>query len=259
MIDTIVAEVQGVPGEDRCVLLLGYKEEMVNMFQNADPGLKRRFNYDDPFYFEDFTDAELEQILRLKLKDQGFGATDPAISAAMENLKRGRAGLHFGNAGAVENLISKAKINYLARVQNASTTPPRQLTGTGGQSSPLQVLSRTYYPRKHSRHSSSRQSSSVQQPKPVMKMLFEPEDFDPDFERSSSAEQNLHDLFEGVVGCDKIIEQFENYMQIAKTRRELNEEPHSLTPMSFVFKGPPGMCFVLRCIFACQRVKLTLI
>jgi hypothetical protein len=33
VIDTIVAEVQSVPGEDRCVLLLGYKEKMEEMFQ----------------------------------------------------------------------------------------------------------------------------------------------------------------------------------------------------------------------------------
>ena len=33
VIDTIVAEVQNVPGEDRCVLLLGYKDQMVEMFQ----------------------------------------------------------------------------------------------------------------------------------------------------------------------------------------------------------------------------------
>ena len=33
VIDTIVAEVQNVPGEDRCVLLLRYKDQMVEMFQ----------------------------------------------------------------------------------------------------------------------------------------------------------------------------------------------------------------------------------
>jgi hypothetical protein len=33
VIDTIVAEVQNVPGEDRCVLLLGYTQEMEEMFQ----------------------------------------------------------------------------------------------------------------------------------------------------------------------------------------------------------------------------------
>jgi hypothetical protein len=33
VIDTIVAEVQSVPGEDRCVLLLGYRDQIVEMFQ----------------------------------------------------------------------------------------------------------------------------------------------------------------------------------------------------------------------------------
>lgn len=33
VIDTIVAEVQSTAGEDRCVLLLGYKEQMEEMFQ----------------------------------------------------------------------------------------------------------------------------------------------------------------------------------------------------------------------------------
>ena len=42
VIDTIVAEIQSVPGEDRCVLLLGYKDQMQTMFQNVNPGLTRR-------------------------------------------------------------------------------------------------------------------------------------------------------------------------------------------------------------------------
>jgi hypothetical protein len=33
VIDTMVAEIQSVPGEDRCVLLLGYTDQMLNMFQ----------------------------------------------------------------------------------------------------------------------------------------------------------------------------------------------------------------------------------
>ena len=32
VIDTIVAEVQNVPGDDRCVLLLGYEQQMIEMF-----------------------------------------------------------------------------------------------------------------------------------------------------------------------------------------------------------------------------------
>lgn len=38
VIDTIVAEVQSVPGEDRCVLLLGYESKMRDMFQNVNEG-----------------------------------------------------------------------------------------------------------------------------------------------------------------------------------------------------------------------------
>jgi len=41
VIDTIVAEVQSVPGDDRSVLLLGYEAQMVDMFQNVNPGLTR--------------------------------------------------------------------------------------------------------------------------------------------------------------------------------------------------------------------------
>ena len=68
VIDTIVAEVQSVPGEDRCVLLLGYELQMAEMFQNANQGLTRRFPPSDAFRFEDFSDPELQEILKLKLK-----------------------------------------------------------------------------------------------------------------------------------------------------------------------------------------------
>lgn len=33
VIDTIVAEIQSVPGEDRCVLMCGYEPQMREMFQ----------------------------------------------------------------------------------------------------------------------------------------------------------------------------------------------------------------------------------
>ena len=42
VIDTLVAEVQSVPGEDRCVLLLGYSDQMTTMFENVNLGLSRR-------------------------------------------------------------------------------------------------------------------------------------------------------------------------------------------------------------------------
>ena len=43
VIDTIVANVSGKPGEDRCVILVGKKDRMKEMFLNSNPGLQRRF------------------------------------------------------------------------------------------------------------------------------------------------------------------------------------------------------------------------
>ncbi|KAF2178659.1 P-loop containing nucleoside triphosphate hydrolase protein [Zopfia rhizophila CBS 207.26] len=109
VIDTIVAEVQNTPGEDRCVLMLGYKEQMEDMMNHSNPGLARRFRLSDAFYFDDFNDADLFRVLDLKLQKQGFKATDEAKRVAIEVLARDRDRPNFGNAGAVENLLSRAK------------------------------------------------------------------------------------------------------------------------------------------------------
>jgi len=104
VIDTIVAEVQNTPGEDLCVLLLGYKEEMEEMINHSNPGLARRFRLSDALHFDDFGDADLMRILDLKLGKQGLNATDEAKKTALEVLARERDRPNFGNAGAVENL-----------------------------------------------------------------------------------------------------------------------------------------------------------
>ncbi|RYP13854.1 hypothetical protein DL767_010543 [Monosporascus sp. MG133] len=109
VIDTIVAEVQNTPGEDLCVLLLGYQEQMEDMMNHSNPGLARRFRLSDAFYFDDFSDADLMRVLDLKLRKQGLKATEDAKRTAIEVLARERDRPHFGNAGAVENIISRAK------------------------------------------------------------------------------------------------------------------------------------------------------
>ncbi|KAL2843942.1 P-loop containing nucleoside triphosphate hydrolase protein [Aspergillus pseudoustus] len=115
VVDTIVAEVQSVPGDDRCVLLLGYEEQMKEMFQNVNPGLSRRFAIDDAFVFEDFSNPELQQILDLKLKAQGFVTSDKGTKAAMEILARARNRPHFGNAGEIDILLNRSKVRQQQR------------------------------------------------------------------------------------------------------------------------------------------------
>ncbi|PVH84881.1 P-loop containing nucleoside triphosphate hydrolase protein [Cadophora sp. DSE1049] len=120
IMDTLVGEIQSTPGEDRCVLLLGYDTAMEEMLQNSNPGLARRFPLADAFRFQNFTAQELESILRSKLADDVLEATDEAIRVAMDVLEKASQRANFGNGGEVENLISKAKTNYQSR---ASTLP----------------------------------------------------------------------------------------------------------------------------------------
>lgn len=198
VIDTIVAEVQSVPGDDRCVLLLGYESQMVEMFQNVNQGLTRRFQLSDAFRFEDFSDSELQEILQLKLANQDLGATPQAISTAIDVLSRLRNGLNFGNGGDVENLISKAKANYQAR-QSALPAAQRSID-----------------------------------------FIFEPQDFDPQYDRASDAETNLQKLFTGVIGCAGIITKLDGFLKVAKGMRAQGLDPRGQIPMNFIFKGPPG-------------------
>ncbi|KAK0188469.1 P-loop containing nucleoside triphosphate hydrolase protein [Armillaria mellea] len=195
VIDTIVAEVQSTPGEDRCVLLLGYKQQIVEMFQNVNPGLSRRFAIEDAFYFEDFSTDELREILDFKLKDQNLQATEEAKKVALEVLDRAKIRPKFGNAGDVENLLSKAKANYISRIRGTQLS---------------------------------------------VDTIFQPADFDPDFDRGSHADDNLDELFKDVVGCDGIVSKLRKYQKTASAGRRKGHDVRDLIPTSFVFKGPPG-------------------
>jgi hypothetical protein len=123
VIDTIVAEVQSVPGDDRCVLLLGYEDKLKEMFQNVNPGLSRRFAIEDPFRFENFDVQQLEEILKLKMRQQDLSATPQALEVALGLLDRARTRPNFSNGRDVENILAKAKLSYQAR---QSRKPPSE-------------------------------------------------------------------------------------------------------------------------------------
>ncbi|TDL30087.1 P-loop containing nucleoside triphosphate hydrolase protein [Rickenella mellea] len=198
VIDTIVAEVQSVPGEDRCVLLLGYKSQMEEMFQNVNPGLARRFDIENAFHFEDFTNTELLEILNFKLKKKNLEATDAAKAVAIDVLARARNRPNFGNGGEVENIIGHAQSRFQTRQK---ALPPHH---------------RSY------------------------DVVFEPQDFDPEFDRDANASTNLAKLFEDVVGCEDIVCKLGEYQNMARRMKIRNKNQPDLIPTSFVFKGPPG-------------------
>lgn len=74
---------------------------------------------------------------------------------------------------------------------------------------------------------------------------FEPQDFDPDFNRGQNAASNLAKLFEDVVGCEEIVAKLQSYQRVANKAKSIGKDPRDLVPTNFVFKGPPGMTSVV--------------
>ena len=200
VIDTIVAEVQSVPGEDRSVLLLGYKQQMEDMFQNVNPGLSRRFPTASGFDFQDFSQGELQQILNLKLKQQGYQATNEAANVAMEMLDRARNRPNFGNAGEIDILLDATKARHMRRI---------------------------------SKENAGQTSASLN-------TLLEAKDFDENFDRAERSETSVRMVFKDTVGLEKVVSLLEGYQGIVRKLKALNMDPKGNIPFNFLFRGPPG-------------------
>lgn len=200
VLDTLVAEVSGQPGEDRCVILCGYEDRMKEMYQNGNPGLARRFPLDNAFVFPDFSIDVLGKILDLKAEKQKTPISPEGREVAMEMLKRASVRPNFGNGGEVDNILAKGTMARTKRLVE------RMAAGD----------------------------------KECEKLPIEPEDFDPDWDRLTRAANNTRELFKGFVGYEDIISKFESYQLIAQGMRLRNLDPRPYIPFTFVFKGPPG-------------------
>ncbi|KAG6092498.1 hypothetical protein E4U30_005346 [Claviceps sp. LM220 group G6] len=121
VVDTIVSTVHSTPGDDRCVLLLGYFDQMEEMFRTVNPGLSRRFPLSAAFVFEDFDQSQLADILRLKLKQQAFGVTEMGKQVVLDMVNRARNRPNFGNAGEIDILLNEAKRRHQIRLSAGET------------------------------------------------------------------------------------------------------------------------------------------
>ena len=63
VLNTINDKVQGKPGDNIAVILIGYKPQMLQMLRQQNAGLTRRFNLESALEFEDFSDTELLAII----------------------------------------------------------------------------------------------------------------------------------------------------------------------------------------------------
>eukprot|EP01050_Picozoa_sp_SAG11_P003357 SAG11_NODE_188_length_13029_cov_3.652514_5_plen_2762_part_00 len=124
VIDTIVEQVQSRPGADLAVVMLGYQVEMETMMSKVNPGLSRRFQVENAFHFPDFNDEALIRIMTGKACEQQLALPFDVAKRAVSALAKARAKPNFGNAGAVDNILSKA----ITRMQQRRPGSSAELT-----------------------------------------------------------------------------------------------------------------------------------
>ncbi|RFU74131.1 stage v sporulation k [Trichoderma arundinaceum] len=246
-IDVIVSKIHNRPGEDRCVILLGYPDRMEEMFRKCNAGLRRRFPLEDAFRFNDYDDDQLRAILNLKMEDDGIKASTAAMEVASEILRRARDRPNFGNGGDVVNFLSQAKVRYKERMskkrgihENKGYGEDRG-RGMTGRLSGHEITrdegnnDRVSYGLNYPRGS----SYNIEGPE-LTDIVLEPEDFDSNYNRGATAAERCRTLFDGLIGFEEVIQRFQNYQRIAENLRLHNKDPRGIIPFTYVFKGPPG-------------------
>jgi AAA+ superfamily predicted ATPase len=199
--DTMVGEVQNKPGEDLCVIMCGYKNEMEDFIREANPGLQRRFPIDEAFVFEDFDEEQLGEIFDLKMQQQSLSTTKEGRAVAMAVLKLAKQRPNFGNGGEVDMIISRAISNFRKRFIKV----PSDMRLTMSKEA-----------------------------------LLSEDDFDPEHSRSLHAEHEVDRQFEDLIGLDSQINVFRQLARQVKTMTKHKLDPKPSIPFTFIIKGPPG-------------------
>jgi len=114
-LDVLVERVSPKPGTDMAVILAGYKENILKMCREENPGLGRRFDVSHPIVFEDYDDNALEKILMMKCRKERIICPLDVRKAVIKKIAMQRQQTSFGNAGEVENMLSRAKRKAIAR------------------------------------------------------------------------------------------------------------------------------------------------
>jgi hypothetical protein len=112
-----VLQVHGKPGADIAVIMAGYEPQILKMIRDQNPGLARRFNATQPFKFVDFDNDELLEIMSQTCKAWKLHVPFNVKMYAVEELAKLRALPNFGNAGALETMLTNAKSRMTERLR----------------------------------------------------------------------------------------------------------------------------------------------
>ncbi|KAF2871945.1 P-loop containing nucleoside triphosphate hydrolase protein [Massariosphaeria phaeospora] len=112
VVDTLVANVSSKPGQDRCIILVGYEEPMRKLFRAMNPGLRKIFPLEDAYIFQDFNAEELGRIFDQKVGEEQLEVTAEAKQVAERVLDRLKIAPNFGNGSEIDNLLGRAKVAF---------------------------------------------------------------------------------------------------------------------------------------------------
>lgn len=115
------------------VACAGYRKEMEEFIDNANPGFKRRFT--NFLHIEDYTVPQLVDIFISNAKKQGLSLTDEAKERLMKLVTQmvDSKSENFGNAGEMTKLLGVVKIrksNRLAELMNKGEDITREIFNT---------------------------------------------------------------------------------------------------------------------------------
>lgn len=96
------------------VIMAGYKNQMTEMLNHANPGFRSRFTYH--ITIPDYSDEELLQIAENVAKSQNYKIDKQAYDEIKKCIDRERIDETFGNARFIRTLMEKAQMNLANRL-----------------------------------------------------------------------------------------------------------------------------------------------
>jgi hypothetical protein len=119
VLDVILEKIEANAGSDMAVIMAGYQPQMEQLFRNVkNPGLKRRFNLGEAFYFDDFCDADIRKVLKRIIVQAELFAEGSVLDYAVSLISQKRMEEGFGNAGEAEQILNRAKLRLSARLSS---------------------------------------------------------------------------------------------------------------------------------------------
>ena len=102
-IDTLVKAMEDYRGKF-CVILAGYKNEMLKML-SSNPGFKSRIQF--TLDFPNYSRAELKSITELMLKNRHYTMSDTALERVLDITDIKRKDANFANAREIRNMLDQ--------------------------------------------------------------------------------------------------------------------------------------------------------